>query len=263
MRISSASSSSSRVSRSRLRWKRWMTPVCGPPPRTLWSGTAYAGEEPEDARVDAVEHHRLGRAVVDEDGHVGEPLEDLVGKLAQRLLGDLLEALVRHARRVGLGGGVETQHGEPLARRALVVAALVERGAEQPARVGLLLDGESAAPEDVLQDLDRALGLAEVLEVDLGRGDGRRRVVRVDRRPSAGRPRGRPRGRRRRAAARPRGRGRRGRRGRSRGAARGSRPASSSSSSSTAAHAWSRAASMRDCARRLDLSSLTVSRLYP
>ncbi len=157
-----------------------MTPSAGAPPRTLWSGTAHAGEQAEDARVDAVEDHGLGRPVVDEDGDVGEPFEHFVGQLAERLLGDLLEALVRHARRVGLGGRVETQHGEPLARRALVVAALVERGAEQPARVGLLLDREAAAPEHVLEDLDRALGLVEVLEVDLGGGDDRRRVVGVD-----------------------------------------------------------------------------------
>jgi len=142
-------------------------------------GDGVAGEQAEETRVDAVQHHGLGGPVLDDDGDVGEPLEQSVGKLAQGLLGDLLEALRGHARRVGLAGCVETQHGEPLARRPLPVVALVEGGAEQPARVGLLLDREAATADDVLEQLDRSPGVAEVLEVDLGGGDHRRRVVRV------------------------------------------------------------------------------------
>ena len=76
------------------------------------------------------------------------------GSSLERLLGDLLEAVWRHACGVfGLGRLVETQDGEPLAHRALVVAALLEGGAEQPARVGLLVDGEVVARDDLLSSL--------------------------------------------------------------------------------------------------------------
>ena len=145
----------------------------------------HAGEHAQHARVDAVEHHLLGRPVGDQHRHVGQPLQHLRGQLAESLLRHALELLAGHHGPGSGGRGVEAQHSEPLANGARAVAFGLEDGPEQVTRVGLFGDLQTAAGQHVAHQPARAFGVAELVEVQLGGADPRPRVAGVGVGPAA------------------------------------------------------------------------------
>ncbi len=78
MRICSARSSSSTVSRSRFRWKRWMRPVSGPGRAPTGRASRCRGRA-QRARVKALEDEGLRGPLLYEDRHVAQAFEDLGG----------------------------------------------------------------------------------------------------------------------------------------------------------------------------------------